>query len=65
MIQKIKTLYALSPEELQGIPTVAGSLREALESLDADRAFLTVGGVLTDEFIDSYLDLKWEEDIHP
>ena len=58
---KDQDLYALSPEELQGIPTVAGSLREALESLDADRAFLTVGGVLTDEFIDSYLDLKWEE----
>src|SRR5690606_29222512 len=47
-----KDLYALPPEELKDIPTVAGSLREALESLDADRAFLTKGDVMTDDMID-------------
>ena len=28
-----KDLYALSEEELKGVPTVCGSLREALDSL--------------------------------
>ena len=56
-----KDLYALPPEELSGVPTVAGSLREALESLSADRDFLTKGGVFTDDQIDAYIELKMEE----
>jgi glutamine synthetase len=56
-----KNLYDLPPEELAGVPTVCGSLREALESLDADRAFLKKGDVMTDDMIDGYLELKWEE----
>ena len=56
-----KDLYALPPEELKDIPTVCGSLRDALSSLDNDRAFLTKGGVFSDDFIDSYIDLKMEE----
>ena len=56
-----KDLYALPPEELKDIPTVCGSLREALASLDADRAFLTKGGVFSDDFIDSYIELKMGE----
>ncbi|MEN8721526.1 MAG: type I glutamate--ammonia ligase [Alphaproteobacteria bacterium] len=56
-----KDLYDLPAEELAAVPTVCGSLREALENLDADRAFLTKGGVFTDDQIDAYLELKWEE----
>ncbi len=56
-----KDLYDLPPEELKDIPTVSGSLREALECLAADRSFLTKGGVFTDDQIDSYIDLKIEE----
>ena len=56
-----KDLYDLPPEELAEVPTVCGSLREALESLDADRAFLKKGGVFSDDQIDGYLELKWEE----
>jgi len=56
-----KDLYALSEEELSGVPTVCGSLREAVTSLDADRKFLTEGGVFTDDQIDAYIDLKMEE----
>ncbi len=56
-----KDLYALSPEELQDVPTVCGSLREAIESLDADREFLKKGEVFTDDMIDGYMELKWEE----
>jgi glutamine synthetase len=32
-----KDLYDLPPKELKKIPTVCGSLREALDSLDKDR----------------------------
>jgi glutamine synthetase len=56
-----KDLYDLPPEELADVPTVCGSLREALESLDEDRAFLKKGDVFTDDQINAYMDLKWEE----
>ena len=53
-----KDLYDLPPEELKDIPTVCRSLREALEALDADRAFLKKGNVFNDDQIDAYIDLK-------
>ena len=56
-----KDLYELPAEELKDIPTVSASLREALECLDADRAFLTAGSVLDDDQIDAYVELKMEE----
>ncbi|WP_222877568.1 type I glutamate--ammonia ligase [Terrihabitans soli] len=56
-----KDLYDLPAEELKTIPTVAGSLREALDNLDKDRGFLKAGGVFTDDFIDSYIELKMAE----
>lgn len=56
-----KNLYDLPPEELEGIPTVCGSLREALESLESDKDFLLVGDVFTKDQIDGYCELKWEE----
>ena len=64
-----KNLYDLPPEERHSIPEVAGSLKEALEALDADRAFLKKGGVMDDDFIDAYITLKQEEvarlQLHP
>ncbi len=54
-------LYELSPNELKDIPTVCGSLREALNALDLDRDFLTQGDVFDDDQIDAYIDLKMEE----
>lgn len=56
-----KDLYDLPPEELADVPTVCGSLREALDSLDADRDYLKKGDVFTDDTIDGYMELKWEE----
>jgi len=56
-----KNLYDLPPEELAEVPTVCGSLREALQTLDSDRDFLKKGGVFSDDLIDGYLELKWEE----
>ena len=58
-----KNLYDLPPEEAREIPQVCGSLKEALEALDADRAFLTKGGVFTDGFIDAFLELKTAEEL--
>ncbi|NOZ31468.1 MAG: type I glutamate--ammonia ligase [Alphaproteobacteria bacterium] len=56
-----KDLYDLPPEELEGIPTVCGSLREAVEHLNGDREFLKAGGVMDDDQIDAYIELKMEE----
>ena len=56
-----KDLYDLPPEELKQIPTVAGSLREALEALAADNEFLLAGGVFTKDQIESYIALKWND----
>ncbi len=56
-----KNLYDLPPKQLKRVPTVAGSLREALTHLDKNRKIFTKGGVFTDTLIDSYMDLKMEE----
>ena len=56
-----KDLYDLPPEELAGIPTVCGSLREALEELQADHDYLLEGGVFTKSQIDGYIVLKEDE----
>ena len=56
-----KDLYHLPPEEDKLIPTVCHSLDQALEALDADRAFLTQGGVFSDAMLDAYIELKMGE----
>ena len=53
-----KDLYDLPKEEAMGIPTVCSSLGQALENLDQDRAFLTAGGVFSDDMIDAFIELK-------
>jgi len=56
-----KDLYDLEPEEAKSIPTVCHALDMALDYLDKDRAFLTAGGVFTDDLIDAYIALKMDE----
>ena len=56
-----KNLYDLPPSELAKIPTVCGSLKEALESLSNDHAFLLKGDVFTKDMIDGYIDLKMQD----
>ena len=56
-----KNLYDLPPEELEGIPTVCGSLREALDALAADHDFLLAGDVFTKDQIEGYIALKMDE----
>ena len=56
-----KNLYDLPAEELAGIPTVCGSLREALDELQGDMDYLLAGDVFTKDQIDGYIALKMEE----
>ena len=56
-----KNLYDLPAEELAGIPTVAGSLREALDALQEDMDFLLAGDVFTKDQITGYINLKMGE----
>jgi glutamine synthetase len=56
-----KNLYDLPAEELSAIPTVCGSLREALEELEKGMDFLLAGDVFTKDQIQGYIDLKMEE----
>ena len=56
-----KDLYDLPAEEAAAIPQVCHSFDQALDELDADRDFLTAGGVFTNDMIDAYIALKMEE----
>jgi len=56
-----KDLYDLPAEEAAEIPQVASSLEMALDALDADRSFLTEGGVFSDDMINAYIALKRDE----
>ncbi len=64
-----KDLYDLPPAELQNVPHVCASLREALDALNADHDFLLKGDVMSKDQINAYIDLKMEEvtrlDMHP
>lgn len=56
-----KNLYDLPPEEAAAVPQVCGSLSEAIAALKADHEFLTKGGVFSEDFINSYIELKQGE----
>ena len=56
-----KDLYDLPAEESAKIPQVCYGLDQALDALNEDRAFLTEGGVFTDDMIDAYIELKMGE----
>lgn len=56
-----KDLYELTAEESRHLPTVCGSLTQALNSLEADQAFLLEGGVFTSDMIEAYIQLKRQE----
>ncbi|GIL37906.1 type I glutamate--ammonia ligase [Roseiterribacter gracilis] len=56
-----KNLYDLPPQELAQVPTVCGSLREALDSLKKDHEFLLKGDVFSKDMIESLIELRMEE----
>ena len=58
-------IYDLSPEELANIPSTPGSLAEALENLNNDHAFLTEGGVFSEDFIKNWIEYKLDNEVIP
>jgi glutamine synthetase len=60
-----KDIYALSPEELAGVPSTPGSLAEALDALKDDHEFLLKGDVFTQDAIDMWIDYKTENELNP
>jgi len=56
-----RNLYDLSEKDKKKIPSVSGSLREALENLSKDRKFIIDSGVMDNDFIDNYIKLKMSE----
>ena len=48
----------LPPAELAEVPTVCGSLREALDSLEVDMDFLLKGDVFSKDQIEAYIEIK-------
>ena len=60
-----KDLYELPPDEASAIPQVPGSLDAVLDNLEVDHAFLTEGGVFTDDLIETWIDYKRNEEILP
>ncbi len=60
-----KDIYDLPPAELAGLPSVPGSLPEALEALRDDHEFLLQGGVFSPELIDAWIDYKIEHEVDP
>lgn len=56
-----ENLYELPREKLENIPTVCGSLREAVEALQSDYEFLLKGDVFSQSLLEGYINLKMEE----
>jgi glutamine synthetase len=56
-----QNLFEMPEGEVQSLPTVCGSLREAIRALKTDNEFLKKGGVFGDDMINSYMHLKRQE----
>ncbi|MBR8838181.1 MAG: type I glutamate--ammonia ligase [Stigonema ocellatum SAG 48.90 = DSM 106950] len=60
-----KNIYELSPEELAKVPSTPGSLELALEALANDHSFLTEPGVFTEDFIQTWISYKIDNEVNP
>ncbi len=60
-----KDIYDLSAEELKGVPSLPGSLEEALDALENDHEFLLKGDVFSKTMIDRWITYKREKEVHP
>src|SRR2546427_11484712 len=56
-----KDMYHLPPEEAAKVPHVCASLEQALDCLRDDHPFLPRGGVVSDDMLDAYIELKEQE----
>jgi glutamine synthetase len=60
-----RDIYEMSAEELDKYPKTPGSLSEAIDALEKDYEFLTVGGVFTDDLIGTWINWKREKELTP
>jgi len=60
-----RDIYEMTKAELAGHPHTPGSLPEALDALRSDHAFLTKGGVFTDDLIETWIEYKMENEVDP
>jgi glutamine synthetase len=60
-----KDIYDLSPEELKDVPSLPGSLDEALIALEDDHEFLLKGDVFTPQLVERWIEYKREREIQP
>jgi glutamine synthetase len=60
-----KDIYALTPEELKDVPSVPGSLPDALAALAKDHDFLLKGDVFTEDVIETWLEYKRTKEVDP
>ena len=60
-----KDIYGLSPEELAEIPSLPGTLEEAINELEKDNEFLLKGDVFTEDVIETWIDYKRTNEIDP
>ncbi len=58
-----KDIYDLAPEELKKVPSMPGSLEDALDALDADHQFMLKGDVFTEPLIETYIDYKRTKEV--
>ncbi len=59
-----KDIYDLPPEELANVPTMPGSLDEALDELEKNHEFLMKGDVFTEDVIKTWIKYKRENDVN-
>jgi len=60
-----KDIYDLPAEELKNVPSLPGSLDEALKALEADHEFLLKGDVFSSSMIERWIKYKRENEIQP
>ena len=60
-----KDLYDLEAREAARVPTMPGSLDDALKHLEKDHQFLLKGGVFTEDLIDAWIGYKRTREVDP
>jgi len=58
-----KDIYELGPEELSQVPSLPGSLEDALDCLEKDHDFLLKGDVFTKDVIDTWISYKRSKEV--
>ena len=59
-----RDIYEMSAEELAKYPKTPETLEEAIDALEADHAFLTAGGVFTDDLVETWIEWKRDNELH-